>query len=383
MKVHARHQGRVRRGHRLGVRVTVSPAAGGDQQVLEADKLLSAIGFAPRIEGYGLESRRRRADRPRRHRRSTSDCRTNVPERLRHRRRHRQAHARPRRPRRMGVVAAETIAGAETMEIDFDMIPRATFCQPQIALVRLLRGAGQGEGLRRQDRRRSRSPPTARRCGMAEGVGFVKIVADAEHNEILGAHLIGPEVTELLPALTLAQQWDLTADEVARNVFAHPTPQRGHEGGRRGHRRPHDQPLRPSLQRMPLGSVLVDCALPAGQRRQQMALPRSSVQSPPCPTPAWALHQRGWAPAARVISALERAPWPRTQSGALHPERAPNKHHRRQLLLPALSSPLHSVPGARRGRRSDGSALSGPVSTRRCAVRGLGRPPGRDFRGVD
>jgi hypothetical protein len=58
---------------------------------------------------------------------------------------------------------------------------------------------------------------------MAEGVGFVKIVADAKHNEIIGAHLIGPEVTELLPALTLAQQWDLTADEVARNVFAHPT----------------------------------------------------------------------------------------------------------------------------------------------------------------
>ena len=51
----------------------------------------------------------------------------------------------------------------------------------------------------------------------------MKIVADAANNEILGAHLIGPDVTELLPVLTLAQQWDLTADEVARNVFAHPT----------------------------------------------------------------------------------------------------------------------------------------------------------------
>ena len=59
--------------------------------------------------------------------------------------------------------------------------------------------------------------------GLGDAVGFVKIVADAEHNEILGAHLIGPDVTELLPALTLAQKWDLTADEVARNVFAHPT----------------------------------------------------------------------------------------------------------------------------------------------------------------
>ncbi len=59
--------------------------------------------------------------------------------------------------------------------------------------------------------------------GLGEAVGFVKVVADAEYNEILGAHLIGPDVTELLPVLTLAQKWDLTADEVARNVFAHPT----------------------------------------------------------------------------------------------------------------------------------------------------------------
>ena len=52
---------------------------------------------------------------------------------------------------------------------------------------------------------------------------FVKVVADSEHNEIIGAHMIGPNVTELLQVLTMARQWDLTADEVARNVFAHPT----------------------------------------------------------------------------------------------------------------------------------------------------------------
>ena len=54
-------------------------------------------------------------------------------------------------------------------------------------------------------------------------MGFVKVIADAEHNEILGAALIGPDVTELLPVLNLAQTWDLTADEVSRTVFAHPT----------------------------------------------------------------------------------------------------------------------------------------------------------------
>ena len=59
--------------------------------------------------------------------------------------------------------------------------------------------------------------------GLGDAVGFVKIVADAEHNEILGAHMIGPDVTELLPVLNAAQTWDLTADELSRVVFAHPT----------------------------------------------------------------------------------------------------------------------------------------------------------------
>ena len=56
--------------------------------------------------------------------------------------------------------------------------------------------------------------------GLGDAVGFVKIVADARYNELLGAHMIGPDVSELLPELTLAQQWDLTADEISRNIHA-------------------------------------------------------------------------------------------------------------------------------------------------------------------
>jgi dihydrolipoamide dehydrogenase len=59
--------------------------------------------------------------------------------------------------------------------------------------------------------------------GLGETAGFVKLISDAKYNELLGAHMIGPDVTELLPELTLAQKWDLTADEVARNIHAHPT----------------------------------------------------------------------------------------------------------------------------------------------------------------
>jgi dihydrolipoamide dehydrogenase len=59
--------------------------------------------------------------------------------------------------------------------------------------------------------------------GLGDYAGFVKIVADAKYGEILGAHLIGPEVTELLPEFTLAHNMELTVEEIARNVHAHPS----------------------------------------------------------------------------------------------------------------------------------------------------------------
>ncbi|MGB4271991.1 MAG: dihydrolipoyl dehydrogenase, partial [Propionicimonas sp.] len=59
--------------------------------------------------------------------------------------------------------------------------------------------------------------------GLGAAVGFVKVVADATYNEFLGVHMIGPDVTELLPAVNVAKQWDLTADEVSRNIHAHPS----------------------------------------------------------------------------------------------------------------------------------------------------------------
>ena len=203
-----------------GVRVTVAPAAGGDEKVLEADKFLAAFGFAPRLEGYGLDATGvQTTDRGA----IAVDARgrTNVDGvwaigdvtgkmMLAH-----TAEA-------MGIVAVETIAGAETMEIDFDMIPRATYCQPQIGSFGYSEEQAKEKGY---DVKVAKFPFSAngKAKGLGDAVGFVKIVADAKYNEILGAHMIGPDVTELLPALTLAQRWDLTADEVARNVFAHPT----------------------------------------------------------------------------------------------------------------------------------------------------------------
>jgi len=203
-----------------GVKVTVSPADGGDSQVLEADKMLAAFGFAPRVEGYGLDAigveltERGAIAVDGRGRTNVENVYAigDVTGKMM------LAHA----AEAMGIVAAETIAGAETMEIDFDMIPRATYCQPQIGSFGYTEAQAKEKGY---DVKTATFPFSAngKAQGLGDAVGFVKVVADAEHNEFLGAHMIGPDVTEQLPVLTLAQQWDLTADEVSRNVFAHPT----------------------------------------------------------------------------------------------------------------------------------------------------------------
>jgi len=200
------------------VRVTVSK--NGAQEVLEADKVMQAIGFVPRVEGYGLENTGvKLTDR------GAIDIdgrgRTSVPHifaigdvtaKLM------LAHT----AESMGIIAAETIAGAETMELDYVMIPRATFCQPQIASFGYTEEQAREKGF---DVQVAKFPFTAngKAHGLAEPGGFVKLISDAKHGELLGGHIIGPEATELLPELTLAQQWDLTVHEVARNVHAHPT----------------------------------------------------------------------------------------------------------------------------------------------------------------
>ncbi|MFJ2745103.1 dihydrolipoyl dehydrogenase [Streptomyces sp. NPDC087440] len=201
------------------VKVTVT-GKDGAQKVLEADKVLQAIGFAPNVTGYGLEATGVAVTE-----RGAIDvdgrCRTSVPHiyaigdvtaklMLAH-----TAEA-------MGVIAAETLADAETMELDYPMIPRATYSQPQIASFGWTEAQAKEKGF---DVKVAKFPFTAngKAHGLGDVTGFVKLISDNTHGEIIGAHLIGPDVTELLPELTLAQQWDLTVHEVARNVHAHPT----------------------------------------------------------------------------------------------------------------------------------------------------------------
>ena len=200
------------------VRVTVSK--GGEERVLETDKVLQAIGFAPRVDGYGLDktgvtlTERKAIEVDARGRTSVPHIYAigDVTAKLM------LAHA----AESMGIVAAETIGGAETMELDFVMIPRATYCQPQIASFGWTEAQAREQGF---DVQVAKFPFTAngKSHGIGDPQGFVKLISDKKYGELLGGHLIGPDVTELLPELTLAQQWDLTVHEVARNVHAHPT----------------------------------------------------------------------------------------------------------------------------------------------------------------
>ncbi|MFI9510794.1 dihydrolipoyl dehydrogenase [Nocardia sp. NPDC052566] len=203
------------------VTVAIKDNKSGAIETVTVDKVLQAVGFAPRVEGYGLENTGvQLTDRGAIA--IDDNMRTNVPHiyaigdvtaklQLAH-----VAEA-------QGVVAAETIAGAPTVTLgDYRMMPRATFCQPQVASFGLTEQQARDEGY---DVKVATFPFTAngKAHGLGDPTGFVKLVSDAKYGELLGGHLIGPDVSELLPELTLAQKWDLTVNELTRNVHTHPT----------------------------------------------------------------------------------------------------------------------------------------------------------------
>lgn len=203
-----------------GVKVTVEDRKKGETKVLEASKAMVAIGFKPRTEGYGLEhtgvaltergaiaiNEKMQTNVP--HIYAVGDVTAKMM----------LAHV----AESMGIVAAENIAGADTITLDFDFMPRAIYCNPQIAAFGYTEEQAKAKGY---DINVAKFPFQAngKALGLGEATGWVKIISDKQYGEILGAHMIGPNVTELLPELTLARQWELTPHEIARNTHAHPT----------------------------------------------------------------------------------------------------------------------------------------------------------------
>ncbi len=206
-----------------GVRVTVKNVKSGASEIIEADKVLMAIGIRPNTDRIGLHATGVETDKRGfveidavmrtnvKHIYAIGDCTGKLA----------LAHV----ASAQGIVAAETIAGAETMPIPaerYRFLPRCTYCQPQVASLGLTESQARAEG---HDIKIGKFPfmPNGKAQALGVRTGFVKLISDAKYGEILGAHIVGPGATELLPEISLAQMMEITPAEIARNVHAHPT----------------------------------------------------------------------------------------------------------------------------------------------------------------
>ena len=215
-------------GHRVqavettenGVRVRVSPGEGQEDKVLEAEQAMLAIGFRPNTADLGLEDAGVKLNK-RGFIEIDDRMATNVQgiwaigdvtgQLL-------LAHV----ASAQAIVCAESIAGVETVKLNYKMMPRATYSHPQVASFGYTEAEAKELGY---EIKVGRFPfqPNGKALGLGDYAGFVKIITEARYGEILGAHMVGPDVSELLPELTLAQKMELTTAEIARNVHAHPT----------------------------------------------------------------------------------------------------------------------------------------------------------------
>ncbi len=190
-----------------------------DGTILRADRVLVALGIRPNTQGFGLEELGVTLDRG--FIAIDDACRTNVPGvyavgdcttrgGLAHTAMA-QAHA-----------CVERIAGRHSHGVDYSAIPSCTYCQPQIASVGLTEEAARKAG---KSFKVGKFPFSAN--GKAQGAGaaegFVKVLVDDRYGEILGAHLVGAEATELVAEFTLAMTAEATAETILATVHAHPT----------------------------------------------------------------------------------------------------------------------------------------------------------------
>ncbi|HET9489196.1 MAG TPA: dihydrolipoyl dehydrogenase [Methylomirabilota bacterium] len=121
-----------------------------------------------------------------------------------------------------GVVAAEAIAGRDPRPVDYGNVPSCTYCRPQIASIGLSESRARENG---RDVSVGRFPLTAsgKAVALGETDGFVKVVADKATGELLGAHIIGPEATEMIHEFAVGRTLEATLEEIVHTIHAHPT----------------------------------------------------------------------------------------------------------------------------------------------------------------
>ena len=199
------------------VKLVAEPAQGGAKVELEADVLLVAVGIQPNTENLGLEAHGVPLERG--YIKPDADNRCGdglwaigdvIGRGLAH-----VASAE-------GVFVAEKIAGVHAEPVRYDAIPACTYCAPEIASVGLTEEKAKAQGV---PIKIGRFPFTALAKARAAGemTGFVKVVWHAESGALVGAHLIGPAVTDLIAELTLAKTTEVNAASLLSTIHAHPT----------------------------------------------------------------------------------------------------------------------------------------------------------------
>jgi dihydrolipoamide dehydrogenase len=197
--------------------MTAEPKAGGGKIALEAEILLVAVGVQANTENLGLEAHKVELDRG--YIKVDKDNRCGdglwaigdvIGRGLAH-----VASAE-------GVFVAEKIAGAHAEPVRYDAIPACTYCSPEIASVGLTEDKAKAQNI---PVKVGRFPFTALAKARAAGdtTGFVKVLWHAETGALVGAHLIGPAVTDLIAELTLAKTTEVNADSLVYTIHAHPT----------------------------------------------------------------------------------------------------------------------------------------------------------------
>ena len=202
-----------------GAGVTVTVDKDGAAQTLECDKVLVAIGVQPNVEDLGLETvgiATGRIGIVVDEKMATNvagiyaigDVNGKLP----------LAHV----ASAQAVVAVESIAGLETQPLDYAYMPRATYCMPQIASFGLTEAQAREQG-KEIKIGTFNVQANGKALAMGEDAGLIKLVVDAKHGELLGGHLIGPEVTELLGELSMTRLLEGTVLELGWAVHAHPS----------------------------------------------------------------------------------------------------------------------------------------------------------------
>ena len=202
-----------------GSSVKVTVEKDGAAQTLECDKVLVAIGIQPNVEDIGLETvgiATARTGIVVDEKMATNvagiyaigDVNGKMP----------LAHV----ASAQAMIAVETIAGLETQLLDYTYMPRATYCMPQIASFGLTEAQAREQG-RDINVGTFNVQANGKALAMGEGSGLVKLVVDAKYGEILGGHMIGPEVTELLGELSMTRLLEGTVLELGWAVHAHPS----------------------------------------------------------------------------------------------------------------------------------------------------------------